>query len=207
MPCPHCISADKLFDPRVARRELAKLHRRGPSASTRKLIDALPRGSLLDIGGGVGAIQHAFAPSTDRITHVDASKAYIAVAKEELERLGFTTSDHRFGDFVAIEAEITEHEVVTLDRVLCCYPDLAALVATSTSKASRAWGVVFPKERWWSRAGASVMNFALRIKGSDYQAYVHPEAQIQSLAEAAGLRLTSTSSTWLWNVWAFTRLA
>ncbi len=205
MPCPHCVSADKLFDPRIARRELARLRRRGPSASTRKLIDALPRGSLLDIGGGVGAIQHAFAPDADRITHVDASRAYVAVAKEELERLGFADSAHLYGDFVELAADIDEHAVVTLDRVLCCYPDLSALVVASTGKASLAWGVVFPKERWWTRVGAAVMNLALRIKGSDYQAYIHPEAQITALAEAAGLRLESTSSTWLWNVWAFQR--
>ncbi len=188
MPCPHCVSADALFDPKLARRELARLKKRGPTTSTRRLIDALPRGSLLDIGGGVGAIQHAFAPHTDRITHVDASRAYVAVAKEELERRGFTGSAHIFGDFVALADTVAEHEVVTLDRVLCCYPDLAALVAASAGKATRSWGVVFPKERWWSRLGSTVLNLGLRIRG-DYQTYIHPEARIKALAEAAGMRL------------------
>ena len=206
MPCPHCVSADKLFDPRVARRELSRLHRRGPSASTRKLIAALPRGSLLDIGGGVGAIQHAFAATAERITHVDASQAYIAIAKAELERLGFTSSEHLYGDFVELHAGIEEHAVVTLDRVLCCYPDLSALITASAAKARHAWGVVFPKERWWTRVGVRVMNLALRLTGSDYQAYIHPEAQLTALAEAAGLRLESTASTWLWNVWTFQRV-
>jgi 2-polyprenyl-3-methyl-5-hydroxy-6-metoxy-1,4-benzoquinol methylase len=206
MPCPHCVSADKLLDPRVARRELSRLHRRGPSASTRKLIAALPRGSLLDIGGGVGAIQHAFAATAERITHVDASQAYIAIAKAELERLGFTSSEHLYGDFVELHAGIEEHAVVTLDRVLCCYPDLSALITASAAKARHAWGVVFPKERWWTRVGVRVMNLALRLTGSDYQAYIHPEAQLTALAEAAGLRLESTASTWLWNVWTFQRV-
>ena len=65
---------------------------------------------------------------------------------------------------------------------------------------------MFPKERWWTRVGARVMNLVLRLRGSDYQGYIHPEAQIMALAEAAGLRLKSTASTWLWNVWTFQRV-
>ncbi len=205
MPCAHCISADKLFDTRTARRELDKLHRRGPSRSTAKLLALVPRGSLLDIGGGVGAIQQAFVPEAERITHVDASHAYLHVAAEELRRMGYTHGHQLFGDFVELADEVPVHDVVTLDRVLCCYPDLDALASASLDKAGKAWAVVFPKERWWMKAGMALVNLAMRLWGSDYRAYVHPEARVRQLAEERGFRLAGRDATLVWLVWSFER--
>ena len=53
MTCAHCAAVDNLFDERVARRELRRLERRGPSASTRRLLEAV-RGS-----GAPGAVSLA----------------------------------------------------------------------------------------------------------------------------------------------------
>ena len=63
MQCCHCQGIESLFSEKAARRELRSYRRKGPTKSTRALLAALEsagvRGrSLLDIGGGVGAIQH-----------------------------------------------------------------------------------------------------------------------------------------------------
>lgn len=207
MPCPHCVGADRLFDERTARRELERFRRKGPTASTRKLVASVRgRGtSLLDIGGGVGAVQHALAEAgTERVTGVDASHAYLAAVTLEAERRGYPSEQH-FGDFVEIAERIEPHDVVTLDRVLCCYPDLDALVDASASRARRAYGVVFPKERWWTRLGATLVNLGLRLWRSEYRAYVHSEARVDALVAAHGLQPTTRDATWLWNVRAWER--
>ena len=59
--CRHCEDASDLFSPRAARRDLRRFRARGPSATTRLLLDALlsqraDDHTVLDIGGGVGAI-------------------------------------------------------------------------------------------------------------------------------------------------------
>ena len=63
MFCCQCQAIERQFDQRVAARKLKRYRKRGPARTTQMLIDALrARGiqgaTLLDIGGGVGAVQH-----------------------------------------------------------------------------------------------------------------------------------------------------
>ena len=63
MTCPHCRGADKIFDQGTAERDLKDYRVHGPGTTTRLLIAALKAAgiadrTLLDIGGGVGVIQH-----------------------------------------------------------------------------------------------------------------------------------------------------
>ena len=63
MTCPHCRGIEKIFDQETAERDLKAYRAHGPSTTTHLLIEALKAAgivdrTLLDIGGGVGAIQH-----------------------------------------------------------------------------------------------------------------------------------------------------
>jgi hypothetical protein len=83
MDCCQTEGIEELMDEKVAARDLKRYRRKGPSRTTRMLMNNLEQQGisntkLLDIGGGVGAIQHgllkagvAFAIS------VDASSAYL----------------------------------------------------------------------------------------------------------------------------------
>ena len=84
------------------------------------------RASVLDIGGGVGAIEHEklLAAGAAHATSVDASAAFLDAAHREAERRGWADRlTQRRGDFVALADEVDDADVVTLDRVICCYPD------------------------------------------------------------------------------------
>ena len=67
---------------------------RGPAKSTRLLVEALEAqgvdgGTLLDIGGGLGGVIHALLQAgVRRATDIDASAAYLAVARDEAARRG-----------------------------------------------------------------------------------------------------------------------
>src|SRR5690242_5347651 len=89
-----CSGIEHEFNPRLAERELRRFRRRGLRRSTRLLIDSLrpavsPGAMLLDVGGGVGAIHHVLLDQgAASATHVDASSAYIAAARDEARRRG-----------------------------------------------------------------------------------------------------------------------
>ena len=78
--------AERMFGEKTAARDLKRYRRDGPSKPTRPLLDALrARGvegaAVLDIGGGVGAIQHELLDAgAARATGVDASPAYLRAA-------------------------------------------------------------------------------------------------------------------------------
>lgn len=212
---PSCCGPDydAMFDDRTARRELARYRRGGPDASTRRLVDALKAAgvqdaSLLDIGGGVGTIGiELLAAGADTLTNVDASGPYLAVARGELERrgLGDRAAFHH-GDFVELADRVEEADIVTLDRVVCCYRDWPALVDRSVARARRLYGLVLPNERWWLRIAIGIGNLVLRLRGQSYRGYVHPERRIDERIRGAGFRTRSHHRGWVWQTVLYERI-
>src|SRR5512138_2760858 len=94
MPACQCQGIEDLFNDRTVRNELRTYRRKGPEKSTRMLIEALQRegvqgATLLDIGGGLGALQHGLlASGASSAVDVDASQSYILAAREEAARRG-----------------------------------------------------------------------------------------------------------------------
>lgn len=135
MSCCQSQAADAVFDERMAQRDLQQYRKKGPARTTRILLDALTAegvegATLLDIGGGIGAIPNALleAGVTEAVA-VDASSAYSEVARKEAVRRGRDELiSYHHGDFVEFAQRIEPAEVVTLDRVICCYDDMEALV-------------------------------------------------------------------------------
>ena len=149
MSCGQCEGIGTMFGAATAEHELKRYRKRGPHGTTRMLLDALRTegvqgAEVLDIGGGVGAIGHELLDAGTRsVTAVEASPVFLAVAQREAERQG-----HRDriafvqGDFVELAAQIPSAQVVTLDRVICCYDEMEALVSASAERAERLYGVV-----------------------------------------------------------------
>ena len=210
--CPHCQSADRFFDQRVAAADLRHYRQHGATGTTRQLLDALTSAgvaglSLLDIGGGIGVIQHELhAAGVTEITNVDASRAYLKMARGEAERRGYAAdARYVYGDFVALADEIAAADIVTLDRVVCCYPDMAALVHHAAAKAGRFLGLVYPRDSWWTKAGVVMLNLFPRLRGDAFRSFVHPTAAVEGVAAANGLRRIVHHQGPVWQVVVFAR--
>lgn len=84
-----------IFDSGTASANLDDYRRSGPAPMTARLLAILKAAgvtglSLLDIGGGVGVIQHELAGAgVSGITDVDASRAYLSAARSEATRRGY----------------------------------------------------------------------------------------------------------------------
>ena len=109
------------------------------------------------------------------------------------------------GDFVALAPAIGEADVVTLDRVVCCYPDADALVSASTAKAKRLYGLVLPRDRWYVRWAVGLDNLRYRIKRRAYRANAHANARIDEMTLASGLRPCAEAFTLVWRVVLYSR--
>src|SRR5512135_979034 len=94
MPGSCCEITDHAFTEAEAQRQVRQYQRRGPAPHTRELLRAvrslgLRDAALLDVGGGVGVIYHELLSDTAvQATHVDASSAYLRLAREETARRG-----------------------------------------------------------------------------------------------------------------------
>ena len=216
MPCGQCCGVEQQFNRAEAERALRRYRRRGPDTTTRLLIDDVrailnAAGSrdvvLLDIGAGIGAIHHDLLDGpVSRAIHVDASPAHIDVAREETRR-----HDHDArvefvrADFVSIAESTPAADVVTLDRVICCYDDMHGLVRSSAGKARQFLGAVYPRDNVWMRMGIAGVNLLQRIRRSAFRVFLHAPDAIDAELRSAGLERVRERHTLLWNVVVYAR--
>ena len=212
---PDCCSTDydALFDDRAARRELADYRRRGPRGTTARLIGLVRRegvvgASVLDIGGGVGVVgTELLLGGAARLTGVDFSRPYLAAARSEIERRGFADrATFHHGDFVALADSVEDADIVTLDRVVCCYPDWAALVLRSVERARRVYAVVYPRDRWFLRIGMRVIDGVGRLFGQDYPFRIHPEREVDAAIRGAGFEVAARDRGLAWQTVVYRRI-
>jgi magnesium-protoporphyrin O-methyltransferase len=211
---PGCGCAANEFGERDARNDLRALREKGPPKTTRWLIEALAEGGVdgwkvLDIGAGVGAVHLALLDAgAGAAVDVDASGAYVQAAREEAARRGHAERvTYEVGDFVALADGVTEADAVALDRVVCCYGDMAALVARSAERAGRRYGLVYPRDRWWIRAGARFANAMSALFRAKTRIYAHRTAEVDGLVRAAGLEPRFRRTTVFWQVLVYERPA
>jgi 2-polyprenyl-3-methyl-5-hydroxy-6-metoxy-1,4-benzoquinol methylase len=210
--CCQCQGIEQVFDDKLVDKQLSTYRTKGADKTTRLMITALEEGgaqglTLLDIGGGVGAIQHALLEAgVQKATDVDASQAYLHAAQVEAERRGVAEKiNFLHGNFVDLAKEIQPADIVTLDRVICCYPDMQNMVRLSAARARKLYGLVYPRDTWLLRLGMAVMNFFLRLRKNPYRAFVHPTREVERLVKENGLVRRYYRSTLFWQVAVFAR--
>jgi magnesium-protoporphyrin O-methyltransferase len=212
MDCCRAEAIEDVFDRRVAERDLRRYRRHGPRKTTRLLIEAIlaetaDGQTLLDIGGGVGAIPHTLLRAgMARAEVVEASRSYLDAAEVEAERQGHADRLRpHHGDFVALADAIPPADVVTLDRVVCCYPDMPALVGRSAARARAVYGLVYPRDVWWVKLGVGLSNSLCRLRRSRFRAFVHPTAAVDALVRGHGFVPRPARTTAVWQVVVYVR--
>ena len=169
--------------------------------------ESLQAATLLDVGAGIGVIHHELlSAGLLSATHVDATESNIRAAEQEAARRGHTDRiEFLQGDFVELAPEIASADIVTLDRVICCYPNMHQLVAASAGKARHLYGAVYPRERWPIKAWVILENFFRRLIGNPFRTFVHPVAAIDDLLDRNGLERRSVRDTFAWRVAIYAR--
>lgn len=165
--------------------------------------------TVLDIGGGIGVIgQELLRAGAGHVVHVEASPAYLEVARQEarrtslLDRIEFVE-----GDVVRRAEALHDADVVTLDRVVCCYPNAEALVRLSLDRAGSLCGLVLPRDGWLIRAALRLNNLQFVLRRSPYRAFGHSNRRIDELAAERGFRPVADRHTWFWRVVLYGRNA
>lgn len=213
MACEHCCGADQIFDLKGAEKKLKKYKKNGPGTVTKRLINFLSESnqldgkSLLDIGGGIGAIQWDFLHGGGDLTiDVDASKSYQQVASDYAAELGYGQKvKFVFGDFVDKSAEIPEVDFVTMDKVLCCYPNYQSLLEAALYKCKESIIISFPVGGPIARLFAVLENLYFKIKKIAFGTYIHSPKQIEELIKSHGFEMTKKSISFPWHIQSYRR--
>jgi magnesium-protoporphyrin O-methyltransferase len=208
--CSDCKTAT-FFDDRLAQRELRQYHRAGPRETTRRLIALLRAagagGTLLDIGCGTGILTFELLEAGfPTATCVDAAPASLAAGRAESLRRGLGDRiSWTEGDFVELASAVPGADVVTLDRVVCCYPAYRPLLEQAAEHSRRFVGLVYPRDRWFVRLFLRLENLWLRLRGSEFRAFLHSPTAIDDVLRRSGFSAAGSGDSLAWEVRLYAR--
>ena len=203
-----------LFSERRARREMRRYQRRGldhTSRRVRRLADPYSvRGrTLLEIGGGIGAMQLEFLRAgAVTATSVELTPTYEDVAAALIHDAGLEDRvNRRVMDFAESAAQVSPADVVILNRVICCYPDMPRLTGAAAQHTRELLLLSFPRRAWWTQAVVGLANVSLRIMRRRFHIFVHPPKEIFATAAQHGLRPADVHRGVFWTVASLQRAA
>jgi len=212
MSCCQCQGIENMFDKKTAKRNLKRFLKKGPSKTTAMLLDAIHKEGVqgldfLDIGGGIGAIQYDLIKAgASNGTSIEASSAYIDLVKEVTLQNGLDKRvDFKHGDFTKTASDIDTADIVTLDKVICCYDNMSELVMLSSKLARKIYAVIYPRDVWWTKLALLFMNFFSIIKGSSFRVFIHPTKEVEEIIFGNGLKRNYYATTIFWQVATFTK--
>ncbi|HKC19598.1 MAG TPA: methyltransferase domain-containing protein [Candidatus Dormibacteraeota bacterium] len=203
-----------VFSERAAKREARLYRKRGLDPTSRRIVDYLKKQgvdgqSVLEVGGGIGAIQlELLKAGAARATSIELTPTYEEVAGELLAEAGFSDRvERRVMDFAHSSDQVAAADVVIMNRVLCCYPDMPRLAGAAADHAKQMLVMTFPRRSWWTRAGLGVGNAMLWLTRRQFHIFVHRPADIIGTSRAHGLRPVLDESGLLWRLAALARAA
>jgi SAM-dependent methyltransferase len=185
---------------------------------TGRMLTALERigvggRTVLDVGCGVGDLAlgtlRRGAASADGI---DMSEGAIEQARELASDRGFEDrSSFSVGD--GATEQLGLHDVVALNRVLCCYPSVDQLLANSLGAAGSVYAYTAPVHDGAvgriNRVNIRISNAWFRLRKRKYrgfQAFVHDLDQVDRTIERAGFRRVHRSrERFMWRLAVFAR--
>ena len=170
--------------------------------------EEIPGKEILDIGCGVGALHLTLLKEgAAKATGVDISRGMIERAKEISNELGVAgQASYVVGDFVEVADSIGESDITLLDKAVCCYENIDALLRASTAKTRRIYVLSHPKENIFMKtAFKGHIAFAKLFKWR-FHPFWHDWQKLREDIQHLGFELVSSSSTPMWQVLVFRRV-
>ena len=203
---------EEVFDSRAAKSDMKRYLSRGLDKLELKMLAELPEHAIgpasrvLEIGGGVGALQAELLKSGAGSGEVvELLDVYAPYARQLAETVGVAErSRFRVHDLIAEPEEVEPADVVLLNRVVCCSADGLELTAAAAKLTRGALALVFPRSNVLSRLVAAGERLVARLFGRKYRIFVWSPEQLKTAAATAGLVPVANGGSLIWRYLVFT---
>jgi 2-polyprenyl-3-methyl-5-hydroxy-6-metoxy-1,4-benzoquinol methylase len=198
--------AAKFFSKR-AHSYLKRFRRRGLRKEQQLLVAGIPARTLqdatiLEIGSGIGALHLTLVrDGAARATGVELSEEMLAGARDLADEMGVSNRvEYVQGDFVDISDRIDAADIVVLDKVVCCYENLGALLSKSIPKARRLYALVYPQDNVVVALGFFIVKTLANIFRWSFRPYRHDWNAMLRRVIANGFSELYRRETLLWTI-------
>ena len=190
-------------EPPGQRKLNTKLSRKARQA----LIDAvvatgLKDKTVLEIGCGPGdLIRELVRAGALGGTGIDLAEGTLDQARQKTAEAGLTDRiQFRAGN--GASAQLDPHDIVVLDKVICCYPDWEAMVDNTAGAATSVYGFVIPRSdginSLLTNAFIKAGNLFLRLRKCGCRSFVHDYRKIDAQLKSKGFKLARYSPGPVW---------
>jgi len=204
----------QIFSEKNAGAEARRYRRKGLDGISKRIFNVITeRGvegkTLLEVGGGIGAIEvELLKAGMARAINVELTPTYEDAAGELLVEAGVADRvERRLMDFAETAAQVENADVVVMNRVICCYPDMPKLAAAAADRADALLVMSFPNRRWWTRLGLTLAKLGFRAVRLQFRIFLHRPALILAIVEQRGFKTRLNQQGILWQVVALERTA
>jgi magnesium-protoporphyrin O-methyltransferase len=204
----------QIFSEKNAAGEAKRYRRKGLDGTSKRIFDFIRESgiegkTLLEVGGGIGAIEiELLKAGMARAINVELTPTYETAARGLLAEAGLTDLvERRVMDFAQSGPEVEPADVVVMNRVICCYPDMPKLAGAAADRAKGMLVISFPNRRWWTRIGLTLANFGFRVIRLQFRVFLHPPGLILAAVERRGFKTRFNQPGLLWQVVALERTA
>lgn len=163
---------------------------------------------LLDVGCGAGALHlELLRRGATSAVGVDLSPDMVAQAAgiAKARGLGDRVKYHA-GDAVVLRDELGPADITMMDKVVCCYGDLPALIAVATEHSDEGLVLSYPRNNWLVRASFRLEQIWARIRNDDFVPFWHDWEWMKREIELRGFRLLHEANTFAWTAAVFRRI-
>ena len=168
--------------------------------------------TLLDVGCGSGDLAlAAIARGADRATGFDLGPGAIQAARTLAEERGLTErTTFEVGDGATLS--LPRADVVSLNRVFCCYPHIDALLSNTLEAAGSIYAFTAPGDRGVVGLGNRISLwfgngwYRLRAKKfAGFRAFVHDLGAVDESIRAAGFEPVHREHRGTWDLAVYAR--
>ena len=165
--------------------------------------------SVLDLGCGAGGLSlELLKEGASNAVGFDLSPKMIGAATELAQANGFQ-SRTKFQLGNAATSKLPGSDIVVLDKVLCCYPDMAPLLKNAIDASRGMIGFTVPRDdgvsKWCFRLGVRLVNFFQRRRGG-LLFYLHPLDLVDKTLRDSGFNRRRKQGSMLWLVFLYSKI-
>src|SRR5438874_6104919 len=130
-----------IFSEKRAHAEARRYRHRGLDRTSRRIAELLKQQgivgrTLLEVGGGIGAIQiELLKAGITRAVNIELTPTYEKAAQGLLREAGLEDRvERRVMDFAEVTGDVEAADIVIMNRVICCYPDMPKLAGARSEE-------------------------------------------------------------------------
>jgi magnesium-protoporphyrin O-methyltransferase len=208
---PNTQGTNKFFT-KNASRYIKQFRKKGLAKEQQRLVEGILQTSIedktvLEIGCGVGGLHLTMLKhGAKSATGIDISEGMLEGAKQLSKELGMDAqTNYILGDFVQANGDIHPADITVLDKVVCCYENLDALLSKSLGHTKHIFALSYPRQTFIVRLSFQILILLGTVLKWSFRPYWHDWNKMRSTIELNGFRERYRNKTMMWSVYVFER--